>query len=256
MRDPFESPNIEPTFPPLLRGERIASGVDPFAKALANGAAAEPGALLWSEREDRLDAAITLAPETPLGEAITVTLAVMNGLGDALGALAPPEVGVTWEWPDVVKVNGARCGVIRAGAATRDPAAVPEWLAIGVTLQIDATTDEPGLDPTTTALIEEGCAGISRTRLLESWSRHMLAWINRWLDDGFRPVHDAWVGRVEKRGETVDVVYGGKTHSGLFLGLDEQGGMLLKGVEATTALPLTAMLDSPRRWPCAPRSRS
>ncbi|MBX2856816.1 MAG: hypothetical protein KTR21_17650 [Rhodobacteraceae bacterium] len=247
------SDGAAPSFPPLLTGVGLPAGVDPLAKAATAAGSAEgveAGTIFWSEREDAMDAAIALAPETPLAESMAMVLVALNGLGDSLGALTPPEVAVTWEWPDLIKVNGARVGVLRADAATRDTAAVPDWLAVGVTLQLAPISGaEPGEDPTITALWEEGCVDLTRTRLLESWSRHMLVWINRWMDDGFRPVHDSWVGRVERRGEAAVFDYGGEQRDGMFLGLDEQGGMLLKTGSATEALSLTQMLDHPRSWP-------
>lgn len=251
--DPAPTPDgAEPSFPPLLTGVRLPHGVDPLTKAAAAASSAEgvdAGTVFWSARADALDAAIVLAPEAPLGDAMAMVLAAANGLGDALGALTPPEVSVTWEWPDRLKVNGADCGAFRIEAAARDAEATPAWLAIGVTVQIQSSSrEEPGADPTKTALVEEGCADLTRTRLLESWSRHTLVWINRWLDDGFRPLHDAWVGRVERRGETIGSDYGDGAAEGVFLGLDERGGMILKTTTETVVRPLTEMLDKPRRW--------
>lgn len=252
--DPAPSPDgAEPSFPPLFTGVRTPVGVDPLAKAAAAAGAPDgvaAGTLFWSDRDDALDAALALAPENALGDAMAMVFAVANGLGDAIGALTPPEVALTWEWPDIVKVNGARCGTVRAEAAGRDPEATSPWLVVGVTIQIAARSDaEPGRDPSVTALIEEGCADLTRQRLLESWSRHSLVWINRWLDDGFRPLHDAWVARVERRGETVDLAYAGARREGLFLGLDERGGMLMKTPDGVETLDLVHMLDHPRRWP-------
>ena len=75
-------------------------------------------------------------------------------------------------------------------------------------------------------------------RLLESWSRHTLVWINRWLDDGFQPLHTAWRERAWGMGE--DLVDG----SGTFMGLDELGGMLVKTSKTTKLRPLTSMLET------------
>lgn len=244
----------EPVFPPLLSGERVAGRVDPMMKAVAACAAGvDAGAIFWSEREDALSAAIALAPEAPLEQSMAMVLVAANGLSDALGALIPPEVAVTWDWPDGLRVNGARCGVLRAESDGRAPAAQPNWLAIGLTVQIQPLVRpdgaEPGETPDLTALWEEGCVDIDACGLLESWSRHMLVWTNRWLDEGFRPVYDNWIGRAERRGEEVAFRYGGARRSGLFLGLDDTGAMLLKTGETTEALPLSAMLDHPAAWP-------
>ncbi|MEL6979467.1 MAG: biotin/lipoate--protein ligase family protein [Pseudomonadota bacterium] len=252
--DPAPTPaGAEPSFPPLFTGERVPSDVDPLAKAVAAAGrpeGVEAGTLFWADRDDRLEAALVLAPEAPLKEALAMLFAAANGLGDALGALSPPEVAVTWEWPDLVKVNGAACGVFRVEADARAPEATPQWLVIALSLTMTPAHDaEPGADPTVTALSEEGCGDIGRTRLLESWSRHTLVWINRWLDDGFRPIHDAWAARVEGRGEAIGLTHAGAARRGVFLGLDETGSMLLKTEAGVEALGLEALLNHPRAAP-------
>ncbi|MFQ5565102.1 MAG: biotin/lipoate--protein ligase family protein [Paracoccaceae bacterium] len=233
------TPEEPPTFPPLLRGEETLPGTDPFAKAVASAAlGTDPGLVCWARDETRLSAALVLAPEVPLERAIGVAFAVALGLGDAIGALAPPEVAVHYLWPATFKINGADCGAMRAAASTTDPAAVPDWLVIGVEMpyQRPDPDEDPGRRPDQTCLIEEGCIEVTPLRLLESWSRHTLAWISRFLDDGLRPLHTAWCERAWGMGEELP---GG----GTFAGIDEFGGMLVKTDRSTELRQLTAMLE-------------
>lgn len=227
-----------PTFPPLLRGEETPPGMDPFAKAVAQAAlGADPGLVAWARDETALRAALVLAPEMPLACAMGATFAVALGLGDALGALAPPETAVHYVWPNVIKVNGGDCGALRAAASTADPAAEPDWLVVGVHVDyLLPGADEPGRMPEQTCLAEEGCIEVTPPLLLESWSRHTLVWINRWLDDGFRPLHDAWRERAWNIGKEL-------ADGGLFVGLDELGGMLVRKGRGTELRPLTSMLE-------------
>ena len=229
----------DPTFPPLLTGEEATAGSDPFDKAVAAAlTGCDAGLLVWSRRADALSAAVVLAPECPLEEAIGISFAVSTGMVDALGALAPPEVAVHHVWPGAFKVNGADCGALRATASTHDPAVEPDWLVVGIELPF-LPTGEGGEDPTKTCLFNEGCAEITPQQLLESWSRHMLVWINRWLDEGLAPLHSAWRERAWEIGEALP------DGSGTFMGLDEMGGMLVKSDDATTVRPLTNLLDRP-----------
>jgi biotin-(acetyl-CoA carboxylase) ligase len=227
-----------PTFPPLLRGEETPPGMDPFAKAVASAAlGTNPGLVCWARDESGLRAALVLAPEAPLEQAIGIAFAVAHGLGDALGALAPPEVALHYVWPGGFKVNGADCGAMRAAASTSDPRTEPDWLVLGVEVPyLPSSQTEPGSRPDQTSLIEEGCIDVTPMKLLESWSRHTLVWINRWLDDGFQPLHAAWRERGWGIGEELP---GG----GTFMGLDELGGMLVKSGNTTEIRPLTALLE-------------
>ena len=227
----------DPTFPPLLTGEEAPAGADPFDKSVAAAlTGCDAGLLVWSRRADALSAAVVLAPECPLEQAIGISFAVSVGLVDALGALAPPEVAVHHVWPGAFKVNGADCGALRAAASTSDPSVEPDWLVIGIEMPF-LPTGEGGEDPTRTCLFNEGCAEVTPQQLLESWSRHMLVWINRWLDEGLAPLHAAWRERAWEMGEALP------DGSGNFMGLDELGGMLVKSGDGTIGRPLTDLLE-------------
>jgi BirA family transcriptional regulator, biotin operon repressor / biotin---[acetyl-CoA-carboxylase] ligase len=231
----------EPSFPPLLRGEDAAG--DPFAKAVSRAlTGADPGLVTYSRRFDALEAAVVLAPEQPLQRAIGVYLAAPVALGDAIGALAPPEVAVHYDWPGGIRVNGARCGRIRAAAATDAPGAVPDWLVLGVEVPfLPPEGVEGGETPDDTCLHAEGCGDVMPQPLLESWSRHLLAWINRFVDDGIAPLHAAWRARAWKMGEPL--AEGSPFGPGVFMGLDENGGLLVKRPDGTALHPLTEALE-------------
>lgn len=227
-----------PTFPPLLKGAECPPGQDVLAKAVAEASlGADPGLAVWRCRPESMEAAIVLAPDRPLGEAISVAFAVALGLGDALGALAPPEVAVHHDWPGGFRVNGARCGQMRAAAPTEDAEAEPDWLVIGVEVPFRSETDAPGITPDRTCLVEEGCIEITPERLLESFARHALVWINTWVEDGFGPLHEAWRGRAWGLGEPLP-------EGGVFMGLDEWGGQLVMHPDRTELRPLTRLLEA------------
>lgn len=233
---------VDLSFPPLFRGEAAPFGVDPFAKAVSTAAlGCDPGLIVHNQGGRSLQAALVLAPDAPLEEAMAMVFAAGLGFSDALGALGPPEVGVHLEWPDGVRVNGARCGRLRAAAATRDPAAQPDWLVVGIDIDVVLPDGlEPGVDPDRTALHEEGCVDVDPYQLLESWSKHALVWINYWLDEGMSRLHAEWRAKAHGVGETMTLADGSR---GLFLGLDERGGMLLRDGGETRLIPLSAMLE-------------
>ncbi len=246
--DPDMPPTgAKPQFPPLLDGVETREGVDPFDKALADAQSGrgETGNLYWSSDDDVLRAALVFEPEQPLIDALPILFAVANGLNDCIGALAPPEVGLLHVWPTGIKINGAHCGAFRVQASSWQPDTVPEWIIIGLSLALSSNVTDPGERPDLTALAEEGCGHLSRVRLLESWSRHTLVWINRWADDGFRPIFEAWLARADGRGDAITL----EDSTGTFLGLDEQGGLLLKTDSGPRTIPLAEALQQGRGWP-------
>ena len=231
-----------PSLPPLFDGEASAT---PFATAIARArAGTEPGLLAYDIRPDRLTAALVLGPEVPLEDAMAMVLAAANGFGDAFGALAPSEVACQFDWPGGLRINGARCGGLRAAASTRDPEAEPDWLVVGIEVPFFAPAEaEPGETPDRTTLWEEGCGDIEPARLLESWSRHSLVWIHEWLEAGIARLHRDWLGRAAGRGEDITVELPDGVLRGEFTGLDERGGLLLKVDGAVRLLPLSRMLE-------------
>jgi biotin-(acetyl-CoA carboxylase) ligase len=213
-----------PHFPPLLNGEVVPKHTDPFDKAVSQAiAGVDSGTIFYSEARDILRAALVLAPETPLEEAIQAVYVAQIGLAESLGALAPPEVPVHFQWPDRIKVNGAVCGGVRFAADVSDPTAHPSWLIIGIDVPFIPVNDEPGKNPNQTCLFEEGCSEIEPMALLESWSKHTLLWLTYWIESGFERVHNNWRPRCDSLGKEIE-----RPRPGIFVGLDEKGRMLLR----------------------------
>jgi biotin-(acetyl-CoA carboxylase) ligase len=232
-----------PDFPPLFRPFAVTPELDPFERCLGAAAdGAEPGTLLWSSAEDVCECAVALAPEQPLEPSLPIVLVTELALGDALGALVPPVVAVTFGWPDRIEVNGAVAGGVRmAYAEPSSPQAIPDWMVLGIRLALRGgwtEGEEPGRRPGRTTLADEGCGEVVTVDLLEAFGRHFLAWINRWQEDGPAPVQKAWLARATGLGRPVEVRVGGKTLGGTFSGLTEHGGMRLArgGVSQTIAL--------------------
>ncbi|QGX97049.1 DUF4444 domain-containing protein [Roseovarius faecimaris] len=230
----------DPSFPPLFSGQPVEGAIDPFDKALAEAArGCEAGLVVYNLGANSLRAAIVFAPEQPLEDAIIVLPVCAVGFQNALGALAPPEVAVHLEWSGGLRVNGASCGRLRVAASDRDPKAEPNWIVIGLDLPLWPENDDPGSTPDVTSLYAEGCSEVEPARLLEAWVKHTLVGLNRWSDDGVAPLHREWRGLAHDMGETVEVA----GHKGIFMGVDERFGMLLRDDDTTHLIPLTYLLE-------------
>ncbi len=221
-----------PLLPPAYRLVQLVTDDAPIDAACASAGTGRDGDFFWSDRADRLDCAILLHPELPAGRASLVAHTAMVGLGDAIGALAPPAVAVEFGWPDRLYVNGAIAGGIRlATAETADANAVPDWQVLGITVAIhgDRADPSPGLRSEETTLFDEGAVDITAVSLTESLSRHLLAWVHRWHEDGFAPISESWLGRAVGYRQDIawDLPVGAV--SGRFIGLDDEGGLLLGG---------------------------
>ena len=222
--------NDVPQLPPLLTAVAVASSHDVHDKAIALAASSEVGTVFYSEAVDRMHIAVVLSPEVAVADAGQMLFAMMIAAGDAIGALAPPEVAVSYQMPGYILLNKGRAGVVRVAV---DPAAsggsVPDWMVVSaevmlITHDVGEESWQQSSEYEHTSLAEEGGGHISRTRLVESCSRHFLVWINRWQDDGFRPLYDAWMHRLDTESRIIVEVASGAE----WIGLDETGGTLVK----------------------------
>ena len=230
-------------FPPLMTGIVSKANADPFAEACARATqGCDPGLVFYRITSEWLSAAIIFTPEMPLREAVMLLPACGIGFQNALGALAPPEVAVHLEWDGGIRLNGASCGKLAIAASTGEADSEPDWMVVDLDLRLRSGNDSPGTEPDATALYEEGCADVEPERLLESWTKHTLVWINRWSDDGIEPLHSAWRSLAYRLGEEVTVL----GQRGRFVGIDEHFGMLLETGGATELLPLTGLLRDPQ----------
>jgi BirA family transcriptional regulator, biotin operon repressor / biotin---[acetyl-CoA-carboxylase] ligase len=222
--------------PPLFRLHPIGSGLDVGREAarLAE-AGGDPATVICAEREDLLDCAVILHPETELADAALVMYVAMLGLGDALGAEVQAGIDMTFRWPNLIEANlgaVARLGLVIPDAAASD--AVPGWMAVRLTVQIAEPAGgwREGEFPET-SLFGEGCVEVTGSGLLESFARHFLTWLNRWQHDGFDPVRAMWLRHARFLGERIEIPMSAGPVRGLFSGIGDDGaGRLGDGAKA------------------------
>ena len=182
--------------PPPFSFVRLRESGDAFAHACAIASEAGAGTLVRVGRFDLLEFAIVLEPDEPLVSARRAFFAGMNASADALGAHAPPEKPVAFDWPDTIRYDGARVGGGRLGWPEQcGEGNVADWLVFSATL-IAAQRGDPGLNPSATSLEEEAVAELDA--ILESFARNLMWSFDLWREDGFAAVAELYLGRLPK----------------------------------------------------------
>ena len=141
---------------------------------------------------------------------------MMVAAGDTIGALAPPEVAVTYTFPGFIYLNRGEAGLVKMEVGpSSDKDSIPDWMVVGIKLRLNDNieVDETQINRDVTSLADEGGGYVSRTRAVESLSRHFLAWVSQWEDEGFKSVADMW----NKGRETKRFYYRGETPQGSIL---------------------------------------
>lgn len=235
----------DPTFPPLMNGVAVSAPDRPFAFAVdgARDGSLGAGHVVWARNTSVMDWAIVLEPDVPLGQALQMVPLALVAAGDCIGVLTPPQVGLMFRWPNMIHVNGGTAGHVQVVASTNDVDAMPDWIVVNVHVRLRRSEQfEPGERPDITSLDEEGCPDLTRSSMIESYSRHFLTWLNTWTDDGFHPIHSAWLYRAHGLQEEFSLDLPVHGISGTFSGLDEDGNMLLKGDDG--AMSIVTLADA------------
>lgn len=227
-----------------MTGHMLTTGQSPARKA-ASGATKNKysaGDILWIKDKLTLDYAIVLEPDVDRTKALDMVFTQMVALGDAIGAIAPPEVGITYHWPNHILANGAKVGTVSVILSDDDDAdGCPNFMIIATEIAVRPRQEDinPGLDQSRTTLWDEGCAELDALQVLDSAARHFMTWIHTWEEDGFQPILVNLDQRMEKNHE---ITIGEKT--GTYLGLDEQANLLLKTDSGTDVIAVSDALET------------
>jgi len=219
--------NDPPLLPPILTPIPVVNGIDVFAKAIAVAGKSETGTVLYSENPEYVEVAIILSPEIPKIKCNQMLYIMMVASGDAIGALAPPEVAVTYAFPGFIFLNRGEAGLVKVEVApSNDDQSIPDWMVVGLKLRLNNNVEinENEINADITSLADEGGGYVSRTRAIESLSRHFLAWISQWEDEGFKPVTEVW----NKRREETKIITLKNDKQVSWVGLDENGLAIVK----------------------------
>lgn len=219
--------------PPVYELVRISAYSDASAHArrLAEAGAAD-GTLVWSERENVFDCAVVLSAESPLAESLQVVPVAALAAVDGLAAVVDPGIKIAFRWPGIIDANERQVGLIGLTVpADCGLDTVPDWLVLGVRVAImGAAEDEFGAGGEATSLHFERSLSVTSEDILASFSRHLLTWVNLWLDEGFERVRRTWMLRFTEQRTKVPVTVGrGESAvSGRFSTLNRAGDLVLE----------------------------
>ncbi len=223
--------------PSIYRAIALREYRDAFTHAQAIAADEGAGTLVWVRRFDTIEVALVLEPEQVLSEARCALYAGMNAAADALSSYCPPEKSIEFAWPDTIMLDGGIIGGCRIAAAPgTNEGQVPDWLVLGLNVRsvVEMTIDhqfERG-----TSLVSEGFEMMDGNKIIESFSRHLMAGFDGWLSGGFKTLADRYLARLQPA-------------SGVRRGLDVNGDLLerqLPSLKEMKRRPLTAALAVPQ----------
>jgi len=136
------------------------------------------------------------------------------------------------KWPNDILINGKKIGGILLSTVTKYK--IP-WLLIGIGINVNnPLPGELGKTATSIQIVRGSTQG--RSRLIEAVLLNI--W-NAWQDfdkTGFGPYKNSVQSRLTGMGKAVKVVAGKKPSQGTMMGLDANGGLLLKSRSTTETI--------------------
>ena len=190
--------------PTAFRVVSLREAGDAFARACKVARKEGAGTLVWARRFDIVEFAVVLEPEEPLAAARRSLYMAQCALYDSLAVHAPPEKLIQFVWPDAILVEGGLVAGVRLGwpknAHEKEPT---PWLVFGAMVRTAIMgAGEPGAHSDSAALEDEGFDELGSGRLIETFTRHLMVWVDTLQQDGFRPVAEHYLKRLSSEAAT------------------------------------------------------
>lgn len=228
-----DAPRPPPVYE-LIVLDRVDSVIEEAARR-ADGGAGE-GTLLWARAQDdattrrgkrwespegNLHCALIIQPDYDNVTAEQLLYVAAISAGTAIADVLEPMTGLRYRWPNHIFINDLKSGALQFRAPATSAERYP-WVAIGLNLNV--AHHPPNPEPERfNSIHASGTPTAQLAELLEIYSRHFLAWINRWADEGFAPVRKTWVQRADGLNEQVVVRLSDEEITGVLREPDNEG---------------------------------
>lgn len=133
------------------------------------------------------------------------------------------EPKVSCKWPNDVLIEGEKvCGILPE-LATDD--AKGSWIVLGIGINLKAVQLDPAAYPPTALSVHH--IDTTPAHALTVLTRSLHKWLGEWRGKGFASIRQHWLGCGPDIGANVAVGLPEGAVSGAFMGLDEDGALLL-----------------------------
>jgi BirA family biotin operon repressor/biotin-[acetyl-CoA-carboxylase] ligase len=179
---------------------------------------------LWSSPRGNLYASIILRPASTTERMAQLGFVAGLAIGDALLELARDLGAPAYKWPNDVLVDGRKiAGILLESEIEPDDNRAFLIVGIGVNL-VSAPSDA---EFPATSIAGEGQPAPTPEAALSAVVRHFDTWTQRWQQQGFGPVREAWRVRAFALGGQIRARLETATLHGRFVDIDQQGALLL-----------------------------
>lgn len=228
----------------LVALDRVESVLQEAARRARQGAG--EGTLVWAREQTdartatgkswfapcgNMHCALILRPDYDNVAAQQLLYVATISAGTAIADTVSAMTGLRWRWPDEIFINDLKSGMVQLSAPGGETDPYP-WLVVGASINV--AEHPPNPEPERfNSIHASGTPEANVAELLEGFSRHFLAWINRWAEEGFGPVRRSWMLRADGIGDPVTLSLNGKSLTGRLMEINALGGADLELEDGT-----------------------
>ncbi len=188
----------------------------------------------WDSQPGNLFASFVLRPGCAPLQAVQLTFVAALAVRDMLSIYITSSGSIACKWPNDVLVRGRKISGILLESSTAGTGII-EWLVLGVGVNLRHHPDIGGRHPAT-SLFAEGAGEVDASSALEQLALAFSQRRGQWLQGGFDAVRNAWLEHAYGLGQTARIKLESGSHTGSFMGIDENGALRLKGSDGSERL--------------------
>jgi len=181
----------------------------------------------WSSPPGNLYCSLILRPAVAPAQAAQLGFAAALAVGGACRRFLPKGVALAYKWPNDVLLGGGKAAGILLESET-DPRGALAFIVVGIGVNLvshPADTEFPATSLKSAGAVRD----VAASAFLEALAPGLLLWYERWRGQGFAALRQGWLDSAYGLGEAIRVRLPGEEIAGRFVGLDEDGVLLLDG---------------------------
>lgn len=176
----------------------------------------------WAQQSGDFAGTLAFKPDAPAASLGQLSFIAALSAGSALDEFVSPHL-ISFKWPNDILLNGAKVAGLLLERIDEEQTPI---LSIGIGINIVSAPEETPYP--TARLIDHASSPPEPARLVASIDAHFWRYYDEWRRAGFEPARRRWLERARGVGENIRVRLPNEELAGVFEGLDETGGLILR----------------------------
>jgi BirA family biotin operon repressor/biotin-[acetyl-CoA-carboxylase] ligase len=187
---------------------------------------------------------VILRPEIPPNQAPLLTLMAAVAAAETLGQFSGQKPVIKWP-NDILLRNRKIAGLLNEMHSEVDLVHFV-ILGMGVNLNVDTENFPPEIRPLATSLKRETGEAVPRKAFFSTLLLNLERWYDTFLNEGGRPVLEAWRDWARVKGKKVRVASFGEVLTGTAIDIDSDGALILRTKDGKQKRVVAGDVEYPR----------